>query len=96
MNVNTFTYLQQSVGYEIVTIPIVYPLDSDDAFITPVIEMIKKYGSRIKLASFDHINSFPTTIVPVKRLTQLCHENNTIVFIDGAHAMGQIDVHNNT
>ena len=37
----------------------------------------------------DHISSFPNVLFPVKELTELCHQYNVLVLIDGANVPGQ-------
>ena len=92
MNRNLLNYLAKLIEFEIVTIPIIYPLNNADAFIEPLKETLKKYGNKIKFANFDHISSLPASIIPIKKLIEICHENSIIVLVDGAHALGQIEV----
>lgn len=40
----------------------------------------------------DHITSPTCVLLPVKRLTELCHKYDVIVVIDGAHVPGQMEV----
>lgn len=42
------------------------------------------------MAVIDHISSGPAIIFPVKQLVKLFHQQNIIVVVDGAHAVGQI------
>ena len=53
-----------------------------------------KYSSkhvRDKLI-LDHITSSTALLMPVKRLTEVCHRYGVIVLIDGAHTPGQLMV----
>eukprot|EP00054_Salpingoeca_dolichothecata_P002030 m.21507 g.21507 ORF g.21507 m.21507 type:complete len:323 (+) comp12717_c0_seq1:472-1440(+) len=45
-----------------------------------------------KLAVFDHIPSNYGIVLPVKQLVELCHSKNIPVLIDGAHALGNLDL----
>lgn len=40
----------------------------------------------------DHISSTPAIIFPVKDIVDYLHSKNIIVVIDGAHAVGAIDL----
>jgi isopenicillin-N epimerase len=46
----------------------------------------------IKLALFEHINSSMGIVLPIKKLASICSTRGIEVLIDGAHAMGQIDL----
>jgi len=92
MVVNTAAYLSRVKGFTVINIPINFPISDEDAFIQPVLDVIKQHGKSIKVACFDHISSFPTAILPIKKLVQICKDNGTLVLVDGAHVMGQIPV----
>lgn len=42
--------------------------------------------------SSDHITSPSAILMPIKRLTELCHRNGALAIIDGAHAIGQLQL----
>jgi len=42
------------------------------------------------LVMVDHISSVPAVIFPVHDIVQDAHENGALVFVDGAHAVGQL------
>ncbi|KAI8840355.1 pyridoxal phosphate-dependent transferase [Chytriomyces cf. hyalinus JEL632] len=46
----------------------------------------------IKLAFFEHITSPTALVLPVKQLIQLCRANNILSLVDGAHAIGQVQL----
>ena len=62
----------------------------DFAAVNATLQRYRK--GEIVLASFSHISSLPSAILPVKRLAALCHEHGVLVLIDGAHAPGQMAV----
>jgi len=47
---------------------------------------------RRRLLVVDHISSSPGIELPVKDIVEVCHKRNVLVFVDGAHAIGQIDI----
>jgi isopenicillin-N epimerase len=49
-------------------------------------------GPRVRLALLDHITSPTALAFPVKQLAHELHRRNILVFIDGAHAIGQVDL----
>ncbi|KAF9972143.1 hypothetical protein BGZ75_001590, partial [Mortierella antarctica] len=51
-----------------------------------------KDGSRIKLAMVDWISSVPSILHPVKELVDMLQSHGILVFVDGAHAIGQVHV----
>jgi selenocysteine lyase/cysteine desulfurase len=48
--------------------------------------------SRTRVLAFPHIISGTGVVMPVKRLTALAHERGCLAIIDGAQAVGQIEV----
>jgi isopenicillin-N epimerase len=42
------------------------------------------------LVMVDHISSVPAVIFPVKDIVEAAHENGALIFVDGAHAVGQL------
>ena len=87
---NTFSYLQGTFGDQMIVVNISFPT-SADAIVAAVEEQLSTFpqGS-VKLASFSHITSVPSLILPVKRLAAVCHAHGTLVLVDGAHALGHI------
>jgi len=48
--------------------------------------------SRTRLAIIDHIASAPALVFPVAEITRALHAKGVKVMIDGAHALGQLDL----
>ena len=78
----------QRTGAKIVKVELPIPLTAND-----VVERIAEAaGSRTRLAIIDHISS-PTAIVfPVAEITRALKAKGVAVMIDGAHAVGQLDL----
>jgi selenocysteine lyase/cysteine desulfurase len=95
--------LQLSTGYisvdknvQIVEVPIVMPL-SDHEIVYKVETAIQQHlakndGTSIRLAMIDWISSVPAVLHPIKALTDMLKSYNILVYIDGAHAIGQVPV----
>lgn len=49
-------------------------------------------GPRTRIVSVVHVSNMLGTINPVRRLTEIAHAHGAIVLVDGAQAMGHIDV----
>ena len=49
-------------------------------------------SGRVALAVLDHVTSMPSMVLPIKRLVALCHSFGVPVFVDGAHAVGNVEV----
>jgi len=62
----------------------------------PVVESVKEiltqYNGQVRIAFFSHIASVPAWILPVEELARACNASGVPVFVDGAHALGQIPV----
>jgi isopenicillin-N epimerase len=90
---NVYSWLQETLGVELLVVPLAFPLHDREGVLGPVREALRVNGSRITVAVFSHIASMPVVINPVAELAELCH-NHTAgripVVIDGAHVPGQI------
>ncbi|KAG0297405.1 hypothetical protein BGZ96_006585 [Linnemannia gamsii] len=81
---------------KVVEVPVTFPL-SDKDLLTKVEDALKAHkelrdGSRIKLGIVDWISSVPSAVHPVKELVELLHSYGALVYVDGAHAIGQVPV----
>ena len=68
-----------------------FPLIYNEDIITLVDNALKE-SPDVKLAVFDHITSTTAVTLPVKELIQTCHKAGVKVLIDGAHALGSIEL----
>uniref|UniRef100_H2YJI2 Aminotransferase class V domain-containing protein n=1 Tax=Ciona savignyi TaxID=51511 RepID=H2YJI2_CIOSA len=66
-----------------------YPIASANDIISLVESTL---CSRTTLAVFDHIPSNMGFVMPVQKLVEICHKRNVPVLIDGAHAIGTLDL----
>lgn len=73
-----------------------FPVGSVDDIIDSfraAVDKGKQNGGRIRLAVIDHVSSMPSVLIPVKELVRICREEGVDqVFVDGAHAIGNIDI----
>ncbi len=64
-------------------------LVSDDAIVDAVRAVVP---ANTKLAIIDHVTSNTGMVLPVGRLVQLFHSMGVEVMVDGAHAIGQLEL----
>ncbi|KAF8930251.1 hypothetical protein BGZ47_000682 [Haplosporangium gracile] len=81
---------------KVIEVPVTFPI-SDKDLLTKVEDALKahqelKDGSRIKLGIVDWISSVPSVVHPVKELVELLHSYGALVYVDGAHSIGQVPV----
>jgi len=53
---------------------------------------LDSYEGKIKIAVLDHISSVPSFIWPVKELISLFKQKGSLIYVDGAHAVGQVGI----
>ncbi|KAG0265764.1 hypothetical protein BG011_004118 [Mortierella polycephala] len=85
-----------SDNVELIEVPITFPM-TDKEILNSVEDAVKahqqlKDGSKIKLAIVDWISSVPSIVHPVKDLVEMLQSYGILVFVDGAHAIGQVHV----
>ena len=68
-----------------------FPITKNEDIIGVVENALKEFPN-IKFAVFDHIASASAVLLPVKSLIDTCHKSSVKVLIDGAHALGNIDL----
>lgn len=81
--------LAQRQEFEVVKADVPYPVESDDQIIAAILD---KVSDRTRIAIIDHISSPTGIIFPVKRIVEELGSRGVDVFVDGAHAPGQIAV----
>jgi len=89
---STAQYLVDEYQIEVVKLPLDKDvINSDEKILQRFEEILKKEGP-IKLAAIDHIPSVPHVILPIKEIVAIFRKYNVPVFVDGAHAVGQIPI----
>ena len=89
--VNTSRQLSEDIAGEHHVLDIEPPISSKEE----VVEKYRSYLSAhpdIKVAVIDHITSPSTIVLPVKEIVQVCREKGVVTIIDGAHAIGHLQV----
>ncbi|TGO79015.1 hypothetical protein BELL_0046g00150 [Botrytis elliptica] len=56
------------------------------------VELVKGMGTKVKLAIFDTVLTFPGVRMPWEKLVRICKELGVLSLIDGAHGIGHIDL----
>lgn len=83
-------------GADIIEAELPFPVVSNEEIISrfrAAVERGKQKGRKIRLAVIDHVSSMPSVHIPVKDLVRICREEGVDqVFVDGAHAIGNVDI----
>ncbi|OEL32420.1 putative L-cysteine desulfhydrase 1 [Dichanthelium oligosanthes] len=83
-------------GATVVEVPLPFPVASPGAVVAEfraALALAKAGGRSVRLAVIDHITSMPSVLIPVKELVAICREEGVDkVFVDGAHAIGQVPI----
>jgi len=74
-----------AAGATVVTMPVVFPLSSEDDLVAQVAAAMPPTG--VKLAVFDHVASNTGLVLPVGKLAALAASRGAWVLIDGAHGL---------
>ncbi|KZV49852.1 hypothetical protein F511_42607, partial [Dorcoceras hygrometricum] len=88
-------YISRAGGH-VIEVHLPFPVKSSSVIIFEFQKALQKgktNGRKIRLAVIDHITSMPCVIIPVKELVRMCREEGVDkIFIDGAHAIGNVDL----
>lgn len=82
-------YIAKERGLKEIIVNVTFPLSSPDQVLKPLAEAIAA-NPGIRVASLDHISSYPAALLPIKQMVKLCKDAGIFVLVDGAHALGQI------
>jgi isopenicillin-N epimerase len=85
----TWKYYCQKAGAKYVQQKINLPILSKESFLQDFFAAI---NGKTKLIFVDHITSATGLILPVQEICNYANEKGILIFIDGAHAPGHIDV----
>ena len=91
----TLRYLQDIEGVSLAEVSTddLFPITSKEDFESGLISKVRDALAQdpsLNLCSFSHITSIPAIILPIRELSEACHEAGATVMVDGAHALGQI------
>nr|ABR18137.1 unknown [Picea sitchensis] len=83
-------------GARVIEVHLPFPVSSKEEIIgkfRKALEQGKTQSGRIRLAVLDHVTSMPSVVLPIKELIRICREEGVDqVFVDGAHAIGNLDI----
>jgi selenocysteine lyase/cysteine desulfurase len=82
-------YLEDKGFIEAIAVEIKLPTSQDD-IVDLFAAAIKEH--RPTMCFFDTVSSIPALRFPFERLTQLCHDENVLSMVDGAHGIGLLDI----
>lgn len=89
-----YQWLSSRYGIKILEVPIIWPIKGPESIIAPIIAALEANAStiNIRIAIISHISAYPAVILPVKEIVELFHRYNIPVIVDGAHALGNINI----
>jgi selenocysteine lyase/cysteine desulfurase len=88
---NTCRYIADCKGLELVDVKLPLPLTCIKRLIDAYDQALTEHPN-IKIVVLDYISSVPPILMPVKELIQVCHRHGALVFVDGAHTPGQLQL----
>lgn len=89
-----YQWIGSRYGTQILTADIHFPVTGPESFLDPVRKVLEANAStlNIRIAVITHISAYPAVILPLEELVNLFHSYNIPVVIDGAHALGNIEI----
>ena len=89
-----YQWLGSRYGVQVLEVPIQWSVTGPESFIKPITAALVANAStlNIRIAIISHISAYPAVILPVKQLVELFHRYNIPVIVDGAHALGNIEI----
>lgn len=90
----TLAYLTMSYGIEVIQVHIPFPTAGASEIVALLnAKLDTLQGKRLRIAVFSEIASVPALLLPVEQLSATAKAKGVdVVMIDGAHALGQIQV----
>jgi isopenicillin-N epimerase len=87
---NVLDYVAQRSGARVVVVPVPFPLNSDEEVVDAINRCVTP---RTRLLLLDHVTSATGLVMPVDRIVPQIESRGIPVLVDGAHAMGMVDLH---
>jgi isopenicillin-N epimerase len=85
----TWNYYCEQKGANYKRIQIQFPLESKEDFIA---QFVKGITEKTKLIFISHITSSTGLRLPVEEICAIANERGILIYVDGAHAPGQLDI----
>jgi selenocysteine lyase/cysteine desulfurase len=96
LNYGAVKYAVEATRASTHLIPLIFPLndmgDIIQQFRSGLQNLPDSTRAKVRLAIFEHITSPTAMKLPVKQLSEICREFGIYTLIDGAHALGQLDL----
>ena len=96
---HTAQWLMETRGIRIIEIPVILPIVDDEfSYCEPLRSTLNGLTptekAKVRIVTFSHLSSVPAFLEPIKLLTNIVKDSNpnSLVLIDGAHALGQIPI----
>jgi isopenicillin-N epimerase len=86
---NAATYVARSVGASLRTIDLPLPGATQETYLAQVINGL---SNKTRMLIIDHITAQTALVLPIREIAAECRTRNIVVFVDGAHAPGNIPV----
>ncbi len=86
---NTWRYICNQAGATYINQPIPLPVDDPTAFVDALWEGVTP---RTRVIAVSHITSPTALILPIEQICARANAEGLLTVIDGAHALGQIDL----
>lgn len=89
-----YGWLQERQGVQTLTVPITWPVTGPESFLEPVRAVLAANATslNVRVAVISQISAYPAVTLPVAELVALFRAHGIPVVVDGAHALGNIDV----
>ena len=87
-----FYYLKERYEVELYECILTREIIEDEEKLIKYTEDFIKNNGPFKAANLEHVGSLPSLIYPIETLIKLFKKDNTIVLVDGAHAIGNIKI----
>jgi len=86
-----------SIGAKLIQMDFRFPLQNEDDIIDQVKDFLERENTsrNMRFAVLEHITSSTAIIFPIQKLISLFHDQDMLVCVDGAHSLGQIEMHLN-
>lgn len=90
-NVNACRSVADSINGKFHQFQIRFPIKDSSEIVRSMTSYLYKF-QKIRLVVLDHISSPTTLVFPLKEMIAECRKRHVLTLVDGAHAIGQVQV----